>query len=127
MQKYLLIFAGSGFGGILRYSLSGFVQRLSRGTFPLGTLIVNTVGCLCIGFLSAAFAGRLMLREEYRIALTVGILGGFTTFSTFGMETFALLNDAQYFRAMTNILLSVGVGLICVWLGYRFAERALGV
>ncbi len=127
MFKLVLIFFGSGVGGILRYALSGWVQKLNNGTFPLGTLVVNITGCLLIGFLTAAFSGRLLIREEYRIALIVGVLGGFTTFSAFGVETFALVNDGQYFRAAANVALSVAVGLTAVWAGYRLSQSCLGV
>jgi CrcB protein len=127
MLKLTLIFVGSGLGGVLRYALSGCAQKLAGGMFPLGTLVVNVTGCLLIGFLSAAFAGRLLIREEYRIGLLVGVLGGYTTFSAFGFETFSLLNDGQYLRASANVVLSVVVGLIGVWAGYRLAENWLGV
>jgi CrcB protein len=127
MLKLTLIFVGSGVGGLLRYGLSGWVHRLFNGTFPIGTLAVNIVGCLLIGFLSAAFSGPLLIREEYRVGLIVGILGGFTTFSAFGIETFAFLNDGQHVRAAANVLLSVGIGLVAVWAGYRLAETWLGV
>ena len=87
MYKLVLIFFGSGVGGMLRYALGGWVQRLADGRLPLGTLIVNLSGCLLIGFLTAAFSGRVLIREEYRVALLIGVLGGYTTFSTFGLET----------------------------------------
>ena len=127
MSKLILIFVGSGIGGVSRYMLSGWAQRLSNGSFPLGTLAVNLLGCLAIGFLSAAFAGRWFVREEHRVAIVVGVLGGFTTFSAFGMETFALLNDGQRLRAVLNVLSSVVLGVAGVWIGYRVAERWLGV
>lgn len=87
MCKLVLIFVGSGLGGVLRYALGGWGQRPADGRFPLGTLIVNVSGCLLIRFLTAAFAGRVLIREEYRVALLIGVLGGYTTFSTFGLET----------------------------------------
>lgn len=127
MNKLLLIFLGSGLGGLFRYLLSGWSQRLTSGTFPLGTLVVNGIGCLLIGVLTAAFAGRLLIREELKTALLVGVLGGFTTFSTFGWETFALLNDGQYARATWNVGLSVALGLAAVGVGYRLGARWLGV
>ncbi|MCG8407437.1 MAG: fluoride efflux transporter CrcB [Phycisphaerales bacterium] len=126
MGKFLLIFVGSGIGGVLRYALSGWTQKLSYENFPLGTMVVNVSGCLFIGFLSAAFAGRWLVREEYRLALFIGLLGGYTTFSTFGLETFALLNERQIASAAINVLLSVGLGLAAVWCGYRLAETWLG-
>lgn len=127
LLKLALILIASGVGGVCRYLLSGWAQKLANGSFPAGTLAVNVLGCLLIGFLSAAFAGRWLVREEYRVALIVGVLGGFTTFSAFGLETFALLNDGQYTRAAWNVAASVGLGLASVWAGYRLAERWLGV
>lgn len=127
MPKFLFIFIGSGTGGVLRYVLSGWTQRLVNGSFPIGTLFVNITGCLLIGFLTAALSGRMLLREEYRVAVLVGLLGGFTTFSSFGMETFALFNDGQTWRGLLNTGASVVLGLFAVWMGYRFAENWLGV
>jgi len=110
MTKSLLIFIGSGAGGVLRYALSGLTQRLANGSFPIGTLIVNITGCLLIGFLTAALSGRVLVREEYRVAVLIGLLGGYTTFSTFGLETFALLNAGQPWRALLNVTASVTLG-----------------
>lgn len=126
MVKLGLIFLGSGVCGVLRYAIAGWVQKPSGSGFPVGTLVVNVLGCLLVGLLGAALSARLIIREEYRLALTIGVLGGFTTFSTFGHETFALLNDGQHLRAIMNVALSVGVGLAAVWLGYRLAESWLG-
>ncbi|MBN2446454.1 MAG: fluoride efflux transporter CrcB [Phycisphaerae bacterium] len=123
----LFIFVGSGVGGVMRWMVGGWVQRLSSGAFPIGTLAVNIIGCFLIGLLTVALPGRLLVREEFRIALLVGLLGGFTTFSTFGLETFALLNDGQAWRALLNVAGSVVLGLAAVWLGYRLAEGWLGV
>jgi CrcB protein len=127
MHKLILIVIGSGLGGALRYVMSGVVQRLGDGLFPSGTLAVNLLGCLLIGFLSPALASLSPVREEVRMMLLIGVLGGFTTFSTFGMETFALLNDGQRLGALVNVLASVVGGVAAVWLGYRLAERWLGV
>ena len=127
MLKFLYIFVGSGAGGVLRYALSGWTQRLAGGAFPLGTLTVNLIGCLLIGFLTAALTGHYLVREEHRAALLIGLLGGFTTFSTFGLESFALLNAGQTWRALLNITASVVLGLAAVWAGYRLAQSALGV
>ncbi len=127
MYKLGFIFLGSGLGGVARYTLAGFAQRLNpQAGFPIGTLFVNVTGCLAIGFLSAALASRSLMREEFRLALLVGVLGGYTTFSTFGLETFALLNGGQFARAALNILLSVFGCLLAVWAGYRGAQFWLG-
>ncbi len=126
MSKILLIALGGGTGAVLRYGITGLTQRLVTTTFPVGTLFVNVLGCFVIGLLTAAFAGPLLLREEYRAALLIGVLGGFTTFSTFGYETFALANDGQWSRAGVNIVASNGLCLVAVWLGYRLSEKWFG-
>ena len=96
MLKFSLIALGGALGSIMRYALQGWVQRFSSGAFPTGTLAVNATACLAIGFLSGWFAGPQLIREEYRIGLTVGILGGYSTFSTFALESFNLSNDGEY-------------------------------
>ncbi len=126
MYKIVLIAAGSALGGVLRYAVQGWGQMLVHGSFPLGTLIVNILGCVGIGFLNKAFTTALIIAPEYRIALTVGVLGGFTTFSAFGWETFSLANDGQGLRAVMNLLLSVTLGFSGVLFGYRLAEKWLG-
>ncbi len=127
MLKWILIAVGGAFGSVLRYSLQGWVQRFSGGTFPLGTLVVNVTACFFIGLLGGLFAGPQLIREEYRIGLTVGVLGGYSTFSTFGLETFNLANDSEYGLAVLNMLVSCAAGFAAVWLGYRIAERWIGV
>jgi fluoride exporter len=127
MTKWLLIAAGGAFGSISRYALQGWVQRAINTNFPLGTLVVNLIGCALIGFLTATFTGPKLISEEYRIGIIVGILGGFTTFSAFGLETFLLANDRQFAFAALNVVLSCGLGLLAVWAGYRVAEFLYGV
>jgi CrcB protein len=127
MLRLLLIAAGGGIGSVLRYLVQGWGQKLANGSFPLGTLIVNVLGCLSIGFLNYIFSGPIIIRQEYRIALTVGLLGGFTTFSSFGWETFALANERQGLAAIMNLLLSVTLGFSAVLIGYRLGEKWLGV
>lgn len=127
MFKLMLIFVGGGLGSLCRYGLSGWGQRLANGSFPLGTLIVNVLGCFVIGLLNYVFSGSAyLIRPEYRIALTIGVLGGFTTFSTFGWETFAMANDGQGLRAVMNLLLSVTLGFSAVLVGYRLGEKWFG-
>lgn len=120
-----LIFLGSGLGGVLRYLVAGTVHGFWATTFPLGTLIVNITGCLAIGFLAVALGGTLV-REEYRAAILIGLLGGYTTFSTFGRETLALLQDGQWPAALLNIALSNLLGLVGVWAGWSIAIRMYG-
>jgi CrcB protein len=127
MKTLLCIACGGGLGAVLRYAVSLGCQRLAGGVFPVGTLTVNVTGCLLIGFLGALLSGPFLLRDELRLGLLVGALGGFTTFSTFGWETFALLNDGEWSRAAANVVGSNVLGLGALWLGYRLAEQLGGV
>ena len=111
------IFLGGGVGALLRFGLAGVVQARAGESFPWGTLVVNVVGCFAIGVLATAFEERSVLSPELRVALLVGVLGGFTTFSTFGLETWRLLEDAELARALANVLGSVAAGLVAVVLG----------
>ena len=130
MLKFLLIAVGGAVGSLLRYLVHGSVQRwvdpLDDGAvFPLGTLTVNVLGCLVIGMLTALFSGPWPLREEYRIGLTVGLLGGFTTFSTFGLEAFGLVNQGNLRLALVYVLASCLLGFTAVLVGYRVVTRVL--
>ncbi len=122
MLKLVLIACGGGLGAVARDGLAGVAQRLGDGGFPLGTLVVNLTGCLLIGVVAGFFSGPSVMREEVRLAITVGFLGGFTTFSTFGLETFVLLTERGAWPALSNMLLSNLVGLTLVWAGYRLAN-----
>jgi len=126
MLKILLIAAGGGIGSVLRYYLQHVVQGIVGATFPLGTILVNVIGCACLGVLAAAFAGPIAWREEYRLGLTVGVLGGFTTFSTFSLETFDIASRGEMLVAAANVVLSCGLGLLAVWAGTRFSQSWLG-
>jgi CrcB protein len=126
-MKYALIMLGGAAGSLVRYLLQGWGQSLAGGTFPLGTLLVNVLGCFAIGFLNVAMTGTWPVPADYRIGLLVGVVGGFTTFSALGWETFSMAHDGQGLPAMMNLLLSVGLGLLAVWGGYRLAERCFGV
>ncbi|HEV3168543.1 MAG TPA: fluoride efflux transporter CrcB [Isosphaeraceae bacterium] len=127
MVKLLIIGLFGGIGSVLRYLVSGWCQGLSNGSFPVGTLVVNVVGCLLIGVLGALFFGPFLIRDEYRMALMVGLLGGFTTFSSFGWETLTLANNGQLGLALANIVLSNVLGLAAAWAGYRLGVRLFGV
>ncbi len=119
-----LVGAGGFVGAICRYGLSGFVQRSTAlGSFPYGTLIVNMLGCLLIGIAVGVIDSRQMINPEFRSFVLVGVLGGFTTYSTFGLETFALLRDADFMRAVANVAIHVVLGLALVWIGYSLASK----
>lgn len=127
MLKITLIALGGALGAVLRYLIAGGVQRLGRAEgFPTGTLFVNVVGCFAAGFLVALFASPHTIREEYRLALLIGLLGGFTTFSTFAKETLSFIEDGQWTMAAANVLISNSACLVGVWLGYRIAQRIYG-
>lgn len=116
--QVVLVGVGGFIGSIFRYLLSGVVQRsLPMSEFPFGTLVVNVLGCLLIGILHGLAETRQVIGPELRLFLMIGMLGGFTTFSTFGYETLALLRDAEIFRAMGNVVFQVLFGLMAVWLG----------
>jgi fluoride exporter len=123
MTKWLLIAAGGALGSVLRYAVHLGIQRTTALDFPLGTFAVNMIGCLLIGFLATLFMGPLPIREEYRLGIIVGILGGFTTFSAFGWETFDKLQAGQIAIAALYVALSCGVGLLAVWVGHLTAKQ----
>lgn len=126
LLKPVLIFLGAGSGGLLRYWLGGLIQNWWGPTFPLGTLIVNVSGCLAMGFLAAAWTGPVLFREEYRTAVLIGVLGGYTTFSSFGRETLALTHDGEWLRAGGYVLGSVALSLLAVWIGAALAAKLFG-
>ena len=118
LLKVALIGLGGFFGAILRYLVSGWAQSFSRSaSFPIGTLAVNVIGCFIIGLLYYLAQSRGLFSPEWRLVVFIGMLGAFTTFSTFGNETFLLLQDAETSLALLNIGLQVVLGLIAVWAG----------
>ena len=117
MKTLLFIAVGGSIGAVLRYAASlGVVSIMGRG-FPYGTLFVNVVGSLLIGLLSVIMLDRFNVGPEWRAAVFVGVLGSFTTFSTFSLETLNLLEQGELVAAITNVMLSIVVCLIAVWLG----------
>lgn len=127
LVKLLLIAAGGAVGSVGRYLVAGWVQHPAGTAFPVGTLVVNCIGCLAIGFLGTAFTGPILIREEHRLALTIGLLGGFTTFSAFAYETLRLAEGRQMALAAANVALSTCLGLLLAWVGARLSVRYLGV
>ncbi len=122
MEKYLFVGTGGFIGAVLRYWVSGFIQQLSSSTlFPFGTLIINFLGCLVIGFLSELAEEHGVFTGEARALVFVGVLGGFTTFSTFSNETMNLLRDGQNYLAFGNVAGHFILGLGGVWLGRTLA------
>jgi len=109
-------------GTLARYALSGFIARRFGETFPTGTLIVNIVGCFLAGFLFYLMQERFLVNDIVRTAIMIGFLGGFTTFSSFGLQTFTLLRDGEMGLATMNVLVSNVAGLLTVWAGYSLAR-----
>lgn len=122
MGKMLLIGVGGFIGSVLRYLLSGYVQQATKSVeFPYGTLAVNLIGCLIIGFLSQLADTRGVFTAESRAFVFIGALGGFTTFSTFGNESMNLLRDGENVFALVNVGAHIAFGLGAVWLGRTLA------
>ncbi len=114
-----MVGSGGFIGALARYGLSGLVHRqVPFATFPYGTMAVNLVGCCAIGVIAGLAESRQLFGPEFRTFALIGVLGGFTTFSTFGYETFAMLRDAEYLRVAANVGVHVVLGLALVWLGY---------
>jgi CrcB protein len=120
---YFWIAAGSALGGIARFWCSGVIARAFGETFPWGTLIVNVSGSLLIGIIAALTGpdGRVFLGSTTRLALMAGFCGGYTTFSSFSLQTLSLVQDGEWWLAGANIALSVVACLVAVWAGYAFA------
>lgn len=122
------LFFGGGVGTLMRYGLALGLRSPSRvWGFPLGTLAVNIVGCFAIGLLWSALSGPWAVREDMRVAILVGVLGGFTTFSSFGLETMQLWSAGHAGRAITYVALSNLLGLTGVWAGLRCIGAPQGV
>jgi fluoride exporter len=125
VQSYFWIAVGSALGGVTRYWCSGLAARAFGETFPWGTLLVNIVGSLIIGFVATVTApdGRLFVSTIERQFVMIGFCGGFTTFSSFSLQTLNLLNDGEWLYAGGNIALSVALCLLAVWIGHLGAAQ----
>lgn len=123
MGRLLLVGAGGFLGAVARYLAGGAVQAAARhGHFPWGTLAVNAAGCLLIGFLAGLAELRSVFTAEQRLFLITGFLGGFTTFSAYGYETYFLVRVGEGALAAANVVGQVALGLAAVWGGHRLAE-----
>jgi fluoride exporter len=124
LKHYLLVFAGGGIGASARYWLSGAVYRFLSTDFPYGNLVVNITGCFAIGLLMTLMEERFLSDPGLRIFLMIGILGGFTTFSSFSYETVTLLRDAEVLRASVNIFASI-IGCLAATIFGMFIGRLI--
>ncbi len=126
MLKIFLVGMGGFLGSVARVLCSNFVQQASNSTFPFGTLAVNVIGCFVIGALSELGEAREIFSPETRSFIFVGILGGFTTFSSFGNETINLFRGGLPVSAVGNIAAQLVIGLLAVWLGRLLAQQLWG-
>ena len=135
MMKVLLIACGGAFGSVLRYLVSVLVHNWSASStarvfghaIPLGTLTVNLIGCFLIGVLAGLFSRNIMPHDQYRLALTVGVLGGFTTFSAFGLDTFTLFQRGHSWLAIVNVVANCVGGIVTVWIGIFIVQCAMPI
>jgi len=123
MAKIVLVLLGGAFGTGLRYFLSIFIySSVKEPTFPYANLVINVSGSFLIGVLAELFDSRILVAPVARVALLTGVLGGYTTFSSFAFETVSLLRDGEFWLATLNVSLSIVLGLAAVWLGMRLAQ-----
>jgi fluoride exporter len=122
MHAWVFVCLGGGLGALARFSLAGFLHRRYVGSMPIGTLAVNVVGCFLAGILFASVFQREDLDPRMRHFLGAGLLGAFTTFSTFGAETLALFREDRVSLALGNVALNVVAGLLAVWAGHALVK-----
>lgn len=122
LEKILLVALGGGIGAVTRYLASDWADQRFGSEFPYGTLIVNLAGCFVIGLFMQLVTDRIIVNPYWRLLITVGFLGGLTTFSSFSYETITLINEGALLYAAYNILISVAAGLLATWLGIAIAR-----
>jgi len=121
--KIFLIALFGAIGTLARYGLQGVVQIRMGGAFPYGTLLINLSGCFLLGLIGQLTLNRMLISSDMRMAISVGLLGGFTTFSSFGWETAKMLEGGEWLRASTYISASVVAGLLLSVAGIRLANK----
>jgi len=125
MKSILIVAMGGALGSVARFKLSGWVLRQTiEWKFPLGTFAVNVLGCLVIGLLAGLAVKEDYFNADIRLFLFTGIIGGFTTFSAFGLETFHLLRRGEVVIAGGYVVLSLVVGLLALWLGFSLSPSS---
>jgi len=123
LDRYLVVLAGAGLGGLARYVAGTWIMARYGGRFPLGTLVINVTGSFLIGMLMTLLSGRMHPHPNWRLFLVVGILGGYTTFSSFEYESYEAIRDGARWMGMLYITGSVSLGYLGVWLGAVLAGR----
>jgi CrcB protein len=125
MNKYWMVGIGGFLGAIARFWLGGFISNRLGARFPYGTFVINISGSYLIGLIVTVLAERSHWSANWRYLIPIGFIGAYTTFSTFELETFQTLRDGEFLFASLNVVLSVVVGFIAVWLGI-ITGRSLG-
>lgn len=123
MEKYLIVLAGAGLGGVARYTLGTWIMVKYGGRFPLGTFLINISGAFLIGLAMTLLTERFQPHPYWRLFLVVGVLGGYTTFSSFEYEALQTVRDGERWMGMLYVGGSVLLGYVAVWLGALLAAR----
>lgn len=123
MDRYLVVMAGAGLGGLARYVAGSWIMLKYGGRFPLGTLIINVTGSFLIGVLMTLLTQRLNPHPNWRLFLVVGVLGGYTTFSSFEYEIYQSVRDGARWMGMLYLAGSVALGYLGVWMGALLTTR----
>ena len=126
MRMILLLAVAGALGTLSRYGLGGLAQRITGAGFPYGTLVINLLGCLVIGYTMQIALNTDIIPETARVVVTIGFLGAFTTFSTFSCETVRFLQEGEWFSAMLNVGTNVGLGLAATLLGGLLGRITMG-
>jgi CrcB protein len=122
MLNYIFVSAGAAIGGALRYGISTYIQKNISVIFPYGTLVVNILGSFLLGLIMFYLNEKELIGSEFRLFLTVGFCGGFTTFSTFSYETLNLFRDSEFGLTIYNVFLNVGLCLLGIYLAYLISK-----
>ncbi len=126
MSMILLLAVAGAAGTVSRYGLGGLTQRITGAGFPYGTLVINVLGCLVIGYIMQIALNTSIIPATARVVVTIGFLGAFTTFSTFSYETVRFIEDGAWVSAILNIAMNVGLGLAATLLGALLGRITLG-
>lgn len=124
MDKVLVVFGGAGLGGLARYLAGTWIMQKYAGRFPLGTFVINVTGSFLIGVLMTLFTERFEPHPNWRLFLIVGVLGGYTTFSSFEYETYQVMRDGAHWMGLFYVAASVILGYFGVWLGAVLAAKS---
>jgi CrcB protein len=123
LDRYLVVMLGGGIGSLARYVIGASVSARFASRLPMGTMVINITGSFLIGVLMIFLTERFQLHPNWRLLLVVGFLGGYTTFSSFEFETYQAIRGGSYWIGLMNVLASVILGFVGVWLGAALARK----